>query len=132
MHKSQFWIAECGAGGDSVTKPKMNGSKKHLELLDYVRAVAIISVLLFHTLSSNFGYGDLPWHGWVRGFSVPSSFLYLLPFSFGQVGVAIFFVVSGFCIHLSFQQQGKDWRSFWIRRFWRIYPAYFAATVVAV
>ncbi|HXC36779.1 MAG TPA: acyltransferase family protein, partial [Candidatus Acidoferrales bacterium] len=100
----------------------MNGSRKHIELLDYVRAVAIISVLLFHTLGSTFGYEDLPWHGWLRGFSVPVSFLCLLPFSYGGMGVAIFFVVSGFCIHLSFQQQGKEWRSFWIRRFWRIYP----------
>jgi peptidoglycan/LPS O-acetylase OafA/YrhL len=89
-------------------------------------------VLLFHTLGCTFGFEDLPWHGWVRSFSVPTPFLYLLPFSFGGVGVAIFFVVSGFCIHLSFQQQGKDWRSFWIRRFWRIYPAYIAATAVAV
>lgn len=110
----------------------MNGSRKHIELLDYVRAVAIISVLLFHTLGSTFGYIELPWHGWIRSFSVPVSFLCLLPFSFGQVGVAIFFVVSGFCIHLSFQQQNSDWRSFWIRRFWRIYPAYIAATAVAV
>jgi peptidoglycan/LPS O-acetylase OafA/YrhL len=110
----------------------MNNSRKHIELLDYVRAVAIFSVLLFHTLGSTFGYEDLPWHGWVRSFSVPVSFLWLLPFSFGQVGVAIFFVVSGFCIHLSFQQQEKDWRSFWIRRFWRIYPAYIAAVAVAV
>lgn len=110
----------------------MNGSKKHIELLDYARAVAIISVLLFHSLASTFGYEDLPWHGWVRSFSVPASFLCLLPCSFGQVGVAIFFVVSGFCIHLSFQQQGKDWRSFWIRRFWRIYPAYIAATAMAM
>ncbi len=110
----------------------MNGSKKHIELLDYTRAVAVISVLLFHTLGSAFGAEDLPWDGWVRSFSVLPSFLCLLPFSFGQAGVAIFFVVSGFCIHLSFKQQGADWRSFWIRRFWRIYPAYIAATAFAV
>lgn len=110
----------------------MNGSRKHIELLDYVRAVAIISVLFFHTLGSTFGNEELPWHGWVRGFSAPASYLLLFPFSFGQVGVAIFFVVSGFCIHLSFQQQGQEWRSFWIRRFWRIYPAYIAATAFAV
>ncbi|HEV2456273.1 MAG TPA: acyltransferase family protein, partial [Verrucomicrobiae bacterium] len=110
----------------------MSNSRKHLALLDYVRAAAILSVLLFHTLGSTFGYDDLPWHGWIRGFHVPVSFLCLLPFSFGQAGVAIFFVVSGFCIHLSFQQQGKDWRGFWIRRFWRIYPAYIATMVLAV
>lgn len=129
-----FGIANFDAGGDSGANPKMkmNGSRKHIELLDYIRAVAIVLVLFFHTLGCTFGNEELPWHGWIRGFSVPASYLWLFPFSFGQVGVAIFFVVSGFCIHLSFQQQGQEWRSFWIRRFWRIYPAYIAATAFAV
>lgn len=41
----------------------------------------------------------------------------------------MFFVVSGFCIHMSFQQQGQKWGDFFIRRFFRIYPAYLAALV---
>ncbi|HUA65684.1 MAG TPA: acyltransferase family protein [Alphaproteobacteria bacterium] len=110
----------------------MNNAVKHVDLLDYVRAIAILAVLSFHALGSTYGYVDLPWDGWLRNFSVPVSFLVLLPFSFGGAGVALFFVVSGFCIHLSFHQRGSDWRSFWIRRFFRIYPAYFAAIVFAL
>ena len=47
------------------------------------------------------------------------------------VGVAIFFVVSGFCIHLSFRRGAPgDWRGFFIRRFFRIYPPYFLAVLI--
>lgn len=45
------------------------------------------------------------------------------------MGVPIFFVVSGFCIHISFHQQGQHWGSFFIRRIFRIYPAYLAALI---
>jgi len=107
----------------------MKSSVKHVELLDHLRGIAIIAVLLFHTLSTAYGYDALPWRGWFRDFSVPVSFLCFLPLSFGQVGVAIFFVVSGFCIHMSFQQQGQRWGSFFIRRFFRIYPPYLAALI---
>jgi peptidoglycan/LPS O-acetylase OafA/YrhL len=107
----------------------MKSSVKRVELLDYIRGIAIIAVLLFHTLSTAYGYGELPWKGWFRDFSVPISFLCFLPFSFGQAGVAIFFVVSGFCIHASFQQQGRRWGGFFIRRFFRIYPPYLAALI---
>lgn len=105
----------------------MKSSIKRVDLLDYIRGVAIIAVLLFHSLSTAYGYDVLPWKGWYRDFSVPVSFLCFLPLSFGQAGVAIFFVVSGFCIHMSFQQQGRRWGDFFIRRFFRIYPPYLAA-----
>jgi peptidoglycan/LPS O-acetylase OafA/YrhL len=105
----------------------MKDSAKHLELLDYLRGVAILAVLLFHSLSTVYGYDVLPWNGWLRGFSVPDSFWCFLPISIFNVGVPVFFVVSGFCIHLSFHQQGQQWRSFFIRRLFRICPAYLAA-----
>ena len=108
----------------------MKGPVKHVDFLDHTRGVAIVAVLLFHTLATAYGYAELPWHGWFRGLAVPASFLWFLPFSFGQAGVAVFFVVSGFCIQMSFQQQGRRWRDFFIRRFFRIYPAYLAALLI--
>jgi peptidoglycan/LPS O-acetylase OafA/YrhL len=105
---------------------------KHVECIDNLRGVAIIAVVLFHTLGVVYGYGELPWRGWFRGFSVPISFLGCLPLSFGKDGVAVFFVVSGFCIHLSFQQQGRKWGDFFLRRFFRLYPAYLAAVIFFV
>jgi peptidoglycan/LPS O-acetylase OafA/YrhL len=105
---------------------------KHLELLDQVRGVAILAVLAIHTLGLAIGFGDLPWGEWFRTFSVPWWVYWFLPLGIGNVGVPIFFVVSGFCIHLSFQQQGRKWGSFFLRRFFRIYPAYFMALVFSI
>jgi peptidoglycan/LPS O-acetylase OafA/YrhL len=110
----------------------MKNSVKHVELLDHLRGVAIIAVLLLHTVAAVFGYDALPWNGWFRGFSGQDSFLFLLPFSVVSAGVPIFFVVSGFCIHMSFQNQGQRWGDFFIRRIFRIYPAYLAALIFFV
>ena len=51
--------------------------------------------------------------------------------SFGYIGVFLFFVISGFCIHLQWARaraQGKThhiaFGSFWKRRFRRLYPPY--------
>lgn len=104
--------------------------QKHLELLDYTRAVAIISVVAFHCLM-NTG-GQIYWKTWVRDLNIPFSNWLVLPLNLGGLGVAIFFVVSGFCIHLSFQQQGRKYSDFFIRRFFRIYPAYLAAVLLFV
>ena len=41
-------------------------------------------------------------------------------------GLEIFFVLSGFCIHLSFSRQPQDWKLFQ-KLFFRIYPPYLAA-----
>jgi peptidoglycan/LPS O-acetylase OafA/YrhL len=53
----------------------------------------------------------------------------LLPFRFGGSGVANFFVVSGFCIHVSFKRK-PDWPGFFVRRFFRIYPPYAIAVLL--
>jgi peptidoglycan/LPS O-acetylase OafA/YrhL len=106
---------------------------KHVELLDYLRGIAILAVLLCHTFAIVYGYDRIPWNGWVRNFSVsPFAFLCAFPISLGQAGVAMFFVVSGFCIHMSFQKQGQRWGSFFIRRIFRIYPAYLAALIFSI
>jgi peptidoglycan/LPS O-acetylase OafA/YrhL len=78
---------------------------KHLDLLDRARGVAILLVLFYHTLAHVYGYDELPWDGLVRGLPADISFLFVSPGCFcGTAGVAVFFVVSGFCIHVSFQQ----------------------------
>src|SRR5579859_6331331 len=113
------------ASGDAVVTKNPD---QHVEMLDFIRGIAILAVLVFHTLGLTFGYDALPWHGWWRDFSGSFSFLCFLPVALlAQAGVAIFFVVSGFCIHVSFQRQGRQWGSFFTRRFFRIYPPYLLA-----
>ena len=107
----------------------MDSSKKHIDFLDQMRGIAIVAVFLFHALGTAFGYDHLPWGSWIRDFNVSKSFLFLLPFCFGWSGVASFFVVSGFCIHLSFSRH-PNWRDFAVRRFFRIYPPYFFAVLL--
>ena len=54
------------------------------------------------------------------------------PLMYGWSAVALFFVVSGFVIHLSFlNSKASTTAQFYWRRFWRIYPSYFFAMVVA-
>ncbi len=109
----------------------MGKSKYHIEFLDDIRGFAILLVFVFHCLGAAFGQYELSWDNWFRDFSTSTSFLALLPATFGWAGVAIFFVVSGFCIHLSYlQASSKDWRTFYIRRFFRIYPPYLLALIV--
>jgi len=100
--------------------------KRHIDFLDPIRGLAILLVFLYHSLGASFGRDALPWGHWFREFTVTRSFLPLLPLTFGWAGVAIFFVVSGFCIHLSYSRQ-PDWPLFFQRRFFRIYPPYLAA-----
>jgi len=103
-------------------------NKIHLPFLDGIRGIAILGVFFFHSLHATFGFDNLKWNGIYRDFNVLDSFLALYPFTYGGAGVAIFFVVSGFCIHLRHQRsKDGDWLSFANRRFFRIYPPYLLA-----
>ena len=114
-----------------LTDSKMHRDKEHLPFLDGIRGIAILSVFLFHSLGTSFGFDKLPWAGLFRDFDTSGSFLALYPLTYGHAGVAVFFVVSGFCIHLSHQRsRDKGWACFFNRRFFRIYPPYLVATCV--
>lgn len=85
--------------------------------MDGWRAVAIILVLGSHAkFASNYPY---PKVGWTLGFFD------------GDLGVRIFFVLSGFLISLLLLREGEKARSislrhFYLRRVFRIFPIYFA------
>jgi peptidoglycan/LPS O-acetylase OafA/YrhL len=110
----------------------MQRTEDHLKLIDQMRGIAILAVFAFHCLHPSFGHDQLTWGRWFPDFfTAKKSFLAVLPLTFGWAGVAIFFVVSGFCIHLSYlRHTAEDWRGFYIRRFFRIYPPYFVALIV--
>ena len=93
-----------------------------------MRGVAALSVLIYHAVYS-------------VGPSEKSPFPWLMKFFayHGWTGVYLFFVISGFCIHLrrvKAQAAGEsaaiDFRAFWWRRFRRLYPAYLAALILAM
>jgi peptidoglycan/LPS O-acetylase OafA/YrhL len=107
----------------------MKTPARHVDFLDYIRGIAILGVFCFHSLGAAFGSSQLPWSGHFRSFDVSRDFLLVWPAMFGSLGVALFFVVSGFCIHLSFRRT-PDWREFFRRRFFRIYPPYLTAVLL--
>ena len=104
-----------------------------LKWIDSLRGLAAFAVVLYHVWNRYYPAattqahaGQLPHSGW--------AILTLFLFGFGYLGVNLFFVLSGFCIHLPqarrFRERGSDElkvADFAQRRFWRLYPAYFAS-----
>jgi peptidoglycan/LPS O-acetylase OafA/YrhL len=89
--------------------------------LDVLRACAILSVLSFHALDLH---------------TPPSSLARVL--AFGWMGVDLFFVLSGFLIARQvFRAQtrrrlGDELRTFWLKRWFRTLPLYYAVLFVFV
>ena len=105
---------------------------RHIAWLDEMRGIAVLFVFVFHSLVASYAIYAIPWKGWLPDFSaVPRSFSMFLPFYFGGAGVAIFFTLSGFCIHLShIRSSASSIRSYAWRRFTRIYPPYLIAILL--
>ena len=104
----------------------MKEQQIHIDWLDSLRGFAVLFVLAYHCLFWTFPSTHLPWNGHFRDLRQPVDFLVLIPVTFGWSGVAVFFVVSGFCIHLSFSRR-NEFKHFYWKRFWRIFPPYFVA-----
>ena len=101
-------------------------------MIDYVRAVAILLVLGFHLLIESYGGKEIMESNLcLNTGNIIHSILALLPFTYGFVGVSIFFFVSGLCIHLSHaRSKRQEYKVFFVRRFFRIYPPYFIALCI--
>ena len=122
-------------------------ARSHLWQLDVLRAAAILMVFCFHLLGASHDsfklYDKSPGGRWNVVPQLPdtTTLRIFYPFSLGQVGVVLFFVLSGFCIHHSILQSRRkamlqanepprfNFIAFMLRRIWRIYPAYLVALV---
>jgi peptidoglycan/LPS O-acetylase OafA/YrhL len=110
----------------------LRGPSGRLVSIDALRGIAALGVLVFHAAQRALivevpGLPDLLG----RGFA--------LLMSFGYVGVWLFFVISGFCIHLRWAKSRVagaeprvDFIAFWKRRIARLYPAYIIALILYV
>jgi len=104
----------------------------HISRLDVARAAAFLAVYFFH-FTGSFERTRVPWAGNFRDYSLwPREAFFLVPVIYGWLGVTLFFVLSGFCIHFAtLSRKGAfSARDFFWRRFLRLYPAYFVALVV--
>ena len=95
--------------------------------IDALRGVAALGVVLYHAVLQTTGALPNNLFQWpVKGIQLLSSF--------GYIGVFLFFVISGFCIHLQWARARVktaepeiQFGSFWKRRLRRLYPPYLIA-----
>jgi peptidoglycan/LPS O-acetylase OafA/YrhL len=92
--------------------------KGRSDVLDVVRGVAALLVVVMHAT------------GVVQRYVYNEDFLlYNIAFyvDFGRIGVVAFFLISGFLIPSSLGKEGGQ--NFWIKRFFRLYPAYWVSVI---
>ena len=97
-------------------------SLTHIGTLDGIRGIAVLLVICFH-------------FSWSFMANSPGSHTVKRLFPVGWVGVDLFFVLSGYLITRglvapSSRPKGERLKLFWIRRFLRIFPLYYAVILV--
>jgi peptidoglycan/LPS O-acetylase OafA/YrhL len=142
-HKERSADAKTTVPVSEPVKPRSAHSPTadHLIHLDVLRGLAILMVFFVHLHGATFGWNHLPLAGYFPDFSVAATFSsrVFYPYCLGGLGVTLFFVLSGYCIHgslLAFEAKtkgaaasGEFLRYFFIRRFFRIFPVYLLAVV---
>jgi len=107
-------------------------STTRLRSIDALRGIAALGVVFYHAIE--------------RGDKVTPTGLSQYPIrvlqfgsSFGYIGVFLFFVISGFCIHLQWARRRANnevpkiaFGSFWKRRIRRLYPPYIIALALFI
>lgn len=100
-----------------------------LKSIYFLRGVAALAVVFQHAFRHDVGAPSDPL--WMRFIASVTGY--------GYLGVALFFVISGFCIHLrtarNLRLTGKvtlDWKDFWWRRMHRLYPPYLGMLLISM
>lgn len=95
---------------------------RNIPSLDGLRAVSVLLVLFAHAAETR-GFPDLGWARWI-------------PERCGELGVKVFFVISGFLITSLLVRElettgGISLRDFYLRRAFRIFPVYYFYLAIA-
>ena len=122
MNENQF--PSVNTGTDFVSPAS------RLSSIDALRGIAALGVVLYHAVHQT--GGAVP----ANLFQYPVRLIQFLA-SFGYIGVFLFFVISGFCIHLQWARAraaGENHQikfgAFWKRRLRRLYPPYLIALLI--
>ena len=113
----------------------IKAAKHHIQKLDFLRGIAILMVFIFHcqlALYPNYAVNAYKPNGMIDISSTKSFLLNFSPSAFGWTGVELFFVISGFLIHLGYLRTGSELnlKTFFSKRFWRIFPPYWLVLIV--
>lgn len=110
------------------SKQNPDSQGRRLRGIDALRGAAALAVVLYHTVGPK-GQSEPVLLQWIAAPFLPV-------IRFGYVGVLLFFVISGFCIHLTRARAQNDgdqpmsFSSFWKRRIRRLYPPYLIALML--
>ena len=104
-----------------TTRARVDTQNGRLASIDCLRGVAVLAVLMHHVFRMSFPEKSMFWiQLWVDKSDL------------GVRGVVLFFVISGFCIHMPWARRKAagearhvSFLAFWKRRLWRLYPPYF-------
>ncbi|WP_243772965.1 acyltransferase family protein [Actinomadura barringtoniae] len=108
-------MSPAGTATGAARRPRAAAAAGHLANLDGLRAVAALSILVFHVASTG---GQIRLEGWQWLFNG------------GQIGVPVFFVLSGFLLYRPWVRSLLEGRpnprtvGYLIKRALRILPAY--------
>lgn len=110
-----------------LTIPPASGADR-IAGVDILRGLAVLAVVANHAP-----------HYALGGFRQNPFFFPALLMDYGYLGVSLFVVISGFCIHRRAAREAAatrrwslNWLAFWKRRFWRLYPPYLAAIALSL
>jgi peptidoglycan/LPS O-acetylase OafA/YrhL len=104
----------------TANRPLESAAGGHIPVLDGIRGIAILAVLLFHFIAPENRDGLA---------NAAVSWL----FSYGALGVDLFFILSGFLITGILYDARTDehyFRNFYMRRLLRIFPLYYGVLVI--
>jgi len=103
----------------------------HLDAIEALRGVAVLWVVLFHHLLVRSREAADPWNAWITS-AWPLDALARN----GYLGVDLFFLITGFLLVLPWARHAMEGRpaprarDFYVRRIWRIVPAYYVQLVI--
>ena len=110
--------------------PSISSDRTRLRGIDALRGAAALGVVFYHAVDQ--GAKALP-----NNFLQYPARLVQLTSSYGYIGVFLFFVISGFCIHLQWARAKAagvnheiHFIPFWKRRIRRLYPPYLIALLL--
>lgn len=97
---------------------------KRINVLDGLRGIAVLMVLVQHLIEK------FP----ILQTSPDNAFAYVLQnyLNFGRVGVIVFFLISGYLIPFTLREGPRAATSFWVSRFFRLYPLYWVSLGLAL
>lgn len=122
-----------------LTNMQSNQNAGKIPFANILRGIAVLSVLIAHYIGvfgsikgAYGGFSELPGRPYPAFLDV----LLVIPdLNYGPLGVALFFLVSGFVIPFSVTSLygQKGWRlSFFLARFLRLWPTYFVGLMITL